>query len=54
MYTIRKVCLLTALRSLQTAEYLLEGLIQTRSYLPFAVLSLLGGFLIGFLITYFS
>jgi hypothetical protein len=51
MYTIRKFCLLTALRSLQTTEFMLEGLLQTRAFLPFAAFSLLCGFAIGFLVT---
>lgn len=51
MYAIRKFGLWTALRSLQTAEFMLAGLIRSRPYLPFAALSLLGGFVIGFAIT---
>lgn len=51
MYTIRKLGLLTALRTLQTAEFLLDGLIRGRPYLPLAVPSLLVGFAIGFLLT---
>jgi hypothetical protein len=50
MYTFQKLCLLTALRTLQTTEYMLEGLLQTRRFLPFAALSLLCGFAIGFLL----
>jgi hypothetical protein len=53
MYIIRKLSLLTALRALQSTEFMLDGLIQTRSYLPFALLSLLGGFAIGFVLTRF-
>jgi hypothetical protein len=53
MYAIRKIGLTAALRTLQTTEYLLDGLVQTRAYLPFAVLSLLGGFAIGYLIMRF-
>ena len=49
MYILQKVCLLTALRSLQTTEFMLEGLLRTRPLLPFAAVSLLGGFVIGFL-----
>jgi hypothetical protein len=48
MHAIRKLGLITALRGLQTAELLLDGLIKSRPYLPFAVLSLLVGFGIGF------
>ncbi len=51
MYTIRKLGLFTALRTLQTAELLLDGLIRSRPYLPFAVSSLLVGFVIGFFLT---
>jgi hypothetical protein len=51
MYAIQKVCLVSALRSLQTAEYLLDGLIFARPYLPFAGFSLLGGFIIGVILT---
>jgi hypothetical protein len=50
VYTIRKLGLLTALRTLQTTEFMLDGLIQTRPFLPFAVISLIGGFAIGFLL----
>ncbi len=53
MYAIRKLCLLTALHTLQTTEFMLDGLIRTRPYLPFAVLSLLGGFAIGYLLARF-
>jgi hypothetical protein len=49
MHAIRKLGMLTALRALQTAEYLLEGLIRTRSFLPYAAISLLGGFALGYL-----
>jgi hypothetical protein len=51
MHTIQKACLLSALRTLQTAEYVLDGLISARPYLPFAGLSLLGGFIIGVILT---
>jgi hypothetical protein len=51
MHTIRKLGLLTALRALQTTEFMLDGLIRSRPYLPFAMFSLLGGFAIGFLLT---
>lgn len=53
MYTARKLCLLTALRTLQTTEWMLDGMLQSRPYLPFAVVSLLGGFAIGFLLVRF-
>jgi hypothetical protein len=53
MYTFQKLCLMTALRTLQTTEYMLEGLLQTRPFLPFAALSLLFGFAIGFLLVRF-
>jgi hypothetical protein len=53
MRTIRKLGLCTALRALQTTELLLEGLIRTRAYIPFAAGSLLAGFAIGFLLTHF-
>ena len=52
MYAIRKLCLLTALRTLQTTEFMLGGLIRTRPYLPFAALSLVGGFVIGFILSH--
>jgi len=51
MYTLKKLSLLTALRTLQTVEQMLRGLILARPYLPFAALSLAGGFVIGILIT---
>jgi hypothetical protein len=51
MYTVQKACLLASLRTLQTAEYLLDHLMYARPYLPFAGLSLLGGFIIGILLT---
>jgi hypothetical protein len=51
MYIAKKVCLLTALRTLQTVEQLLRGLIIARPYIPFAALSLIGGFVIGIVIT---
>ena len=51
MYMIRKACLLTALRTLQTTEFFLAGMIRTRPYLPFAMLSLICGFAIGYLLT---
>jgi hypothetical protein len=50
MDTVRKLGLLTALRTLQTTEWMLDGLLRSRAYLPFAVVSLLGGFAIGFLL----
>jgi hypothetical protein len=53
MHTIRKAFLLTALHTLKTTEFMLDGLIYTRPYLPFAAVSLLGGFAIGFLLTRF-
>jgi hypothetical protein len=53
MHSIRKLSLLTAVRALQTTEVILDGLIQTRPYLPFAVCSLLVGFSIGFLLSRF-
>jgi|MudIll2142460700_1097286.scaffolds.fasta_scaffold1711728_2 hypothetical protein len=51
MYAIRKLGLITALRTLQTAELVLDGLIRHRPYLPFAAVSLLAGFAIGFVLT---
>ena len=51
MYIIQKACLLTALRSLQTTEFMLDGLLRTRPLLPFAAFSLLCGFVIGFIAT---
>jgi hypothetical protein len=48
MYTIRKFGLTAAVKTLQTTEWILDGLILTRPYIPFALLSLLGGFAIGF------
>ncbi len=48
MHAIRKFGLLTALRALQASEYFLEGLLPMRAYLPLALLSLAGGFAIGF------
>jgi hypothetical protein len=53
MHAIRKAGLFTALRVMQTAEFVLDGLIQTRAYIPFATISLLVGFAIGYLITRF-
>ncbi|MBN2085564.1 MAG: hypothetical protein JW748_10110 [Anaerolineales bacterium] len=53
MHTIRKLGLLTAIRSLQTAEFMLDGLLHTRPFLPFAACSLLCGFAIGFVMTRF-
>jgi hypothetical protein len=50
MHAIRKLSLLAAVRALQTAEIVLDGLILTRPYLPFALLSLIGGFAIGFIL----
>jgi hypothetical protein len=50
MHAIRKACLLTALHTLKTTEFMLDGLIYTRPYLPFALISLIGGFAIGFLL----
>jgi hypothetical protein len=49
-HAIRKFGLQTAVCALQTTELVLNGLIRTRPYLPFAVLSLVGGFAIGFLL----
>jgi hypothetical protein len=51
MYIVKKISLLTALRTLQAAEEVLHGLILARPYLPFAALSLAGGFVIGILLT---
>jgi hypothetical protein len=53
MYIIQKLCLVTALRTLQTTEFMLEGLLKTRPFLPFAACSLLFGFAIGYLLTRF-
>jgi hypothetical protein len=53
MYTIQKLFLITALRTLQTTEFMLEGLLQTRPFLPFAACSLLCGFAIGYVLTRF-
>jgi hypothetical protein len=50
MTLIQKFFLLTALRTLQAVEQLLHGLILARPYLPFAALSLIGGFVIGIFI----
>jgi hypothetical protein len=52
MHTIRKFGLQTALCALETTEFMLDGLIRSRPYLPFAALSLLGGFAIGFLLSH--
>ena len=51
MYIFQKFFLLTALRTLQALEQLLHGLILVRPYIPFAALSLAGGFVIGIVIT---
>jgi hypothetical protein len=51
MYIIKKLSLLTALRTLQAVEQTLRGLIVARPYLPFAALSLVGGFVIGIILT---
>ena len=51
MYIIKKFSLLAALRTLQAVEQMLHGLILARPYLPFAALSLVGGFVIGIAIT---
>jgi hypothetical protein len=47
MYLVKKFSLLTALHTLQTVEQMLHGLLLARPYLPFAGLSLVGGFVIG-------
>jgi len=52
MILIQKFFLLTALRTLQVVEQLLHGLILTRPYLPFAAISLVGGFVIGMILTH--
>jgi hypothetical protein len=52
MYIIQKFFLVTALRALQTLEQMLHGLILARPYIPFAALSLVGGFVIGIVITH--
>ncbi len=51
MYIVKKLSLLTALRTLQTVEQMLHGLILARPYLPFAAASLGGGFVLGIIIT---
>ncbi|MFN2299166.1 MAG: hypothetical protein ACK2UB_09980 [Anaerolineales bacterium] len=48
MYKIRKFGLTAAVKTFQTTEWMLDGLIFTRPYIPFALLSLIGGFAIGF------
>ncbi len=50
MIIVQKLFLLTALRALQALEQLLHGLILVRPYIPFAALSLAGGFAIGIVI----
>jgi hypothetical protein len=52
MYIIQKFFLVTALRALQALEQMLHGLILARPYIPFAALSLVGGFVIGIVITH--
>jgi hypothetical protein len=52
MILIQKFFLLTALRTLQAVEQLLHGLILARPYLPFAAISLVGGFVIGIILTH--
>jgi hypothetical protein len=52
MILIQKFFLLTALRTLQAVEQLLHGLILARPYLPFAAISLVGGFVIGMILTH--
>jgi hypothetical protein len=51
MYIVKKFSLLTALRSLQALEQMLHALIIARPYIPFAAISLTGGFVIGIIIT---
>jgi hypothetical protein len=51
MYRIQRIFLLSALRTLQAVEHLLHGLILARPYLPFAAISLIGGFAIGIILT---
>jgi hypothetical protein len=51
MYLVKKFSLLTALHTLQTVEQMLHGLLLARPYLPFAAVSLVGGFVIGIVIT---
>jgi hypothetical protein len=52
MYIIQKFWLMAALRTLQTLEQMLHGLILARPYIPFAAISLIGGFVIGIVITH--
>lgn len=51
MYIVKKYSLLTALRSLQAVENMLHGLLIARPYLPFAAVSIVGGFVIGIILT---
>jgi hypothetical protein len=52
MHIAKKISLLTAIRTLQAVEQMLRGLILFRPYIPFAALSLVGGFVIGIVITH--
>jgi hypothetical protein len=48
MILVRKFLLLTAVRTMQGVERLLEMFFLSRPYIPFGIVSLVVGFLIGF------
>jgi hypothetical protein len=50
MILVRRFFLITAIRALQGVERILDMLFITRPYIPFGLVSLVVGFIIGFIL----
>lgn len=50
MTIVRKVVLGSAIRSLQGVERMLDVLFLSRPYIPFGIVSLVIGFILGFIL----